>query len=84
MSSQFSLSIPEAHWKPITDEHKDGRLVWIRDDTGDVDLAQWSCGEWSGELGSVVLPSAVADISLVEYPDYNGKCGRCGRYRGGP
>jgi hypothetical protein len=64
MSSQFSLSIPEAHWKPITDEHKDGRLVWIRGEVGNVDLARWDRGEWNCELGSVEDPTEVAAVSL--------------------
>lgn len=84
MSSTFTLSIPESRWEPLSDEIKDGRLVWIRDDNGNVDLAQWDRGEWNAELGSVDSPVQFADVWIVGYPDKNGLCGRCGRYRGGP
>jgi hypothetical protein len=84
MASTFTLQIPESNWKPMEEAVKDGRLIWIRDDKGDVDLAQWDHGEWNAELGSVDEPVQFADVSIVGYPDRNGSCGRCGRYRGGP
>ena len=84
MSATFTLNIPERYWKPLDDEIKDGRLVWIRDDKGNVDLAQWDHNEWNAELGSVAIPVEFADVAIVGYPDKDGSCGRCGRYRGGP
>ena len=65
MSSQFILSIPESQWHAMSDDAKDGRLVWLRDDMGNMDIGQWNHGEWNCELGSIEFPSHYSDVSIA-------------------
>ena len=85
MSSRFSISVPERDWMPASEAPKDGSIVFMRDDRGEVDLMCFDRGEWAGELGTLDGEyTHYAKVSIATGPDRDGKCGRCGRVRTGP
>lgn len=84
MSSVFTISIPERMWEAMDDYPHDGTVVFLRDAAGNVDIGEMDRGEWNMELGNVSIPIWFARLSIVTGPDIGGKCGRCGRVRGGP
>ena len=51
MSSQFAVSIPEGFWYSIKVAPKNGKIIFIRDEFGHVDLAKWINAEWTAEFG---------------------------------
>jgi hypothetical protein len=66
MSSAFAVAIPEQLWHHIKQAPRDGRLVFIRDDYGHVDLAKWSNEEWTAEFGVCDEPVHFSYISIVD------------------
>lgn len=84
MSAALTISIPERDWMPISDAPKDGTMVFLRDELGNVDIGLWCHFEWNCELGTLRNATQFAVVSIATRPDRDGKCGRCGRVRGGP
>ena len=66
MSTKFTLSIPERYWQDIYLAPKDGSIIFIRDNSDDVDIVRWSNGEWNGEFGSCVNPTHFAKLTIFQ------------------
>lgn len=65
MSSTFAVSIPEVHWFDIQNAPKTGKVVFIRDGYGAVDLAKWDRGEWNAEFGICGEPTHFSFVSII-------------------
>ena len=65
MNILITLSKPIDDFRPIESAPKDGRVIFIMDDDGTVDLAQWSLGEWNAEFGLCRSPSMWSEISIA-------------------
>ena len=67
--STVSIKIPDnalsSPWNDNSKAPKDGRIIFIRDTYGNVDLAKWSDGEWSAEFGACDYPHDYALISIA-------------------
>ena len=61
----ISLEKQLSDFLPIESAPQDGRIIFIMDEDGNVDIAQWSEGEWSSEFGLCNTPSMWAEISIA-------------------
>jgi len=66
MNILISLSKSLSDFAPIDSAPKDGSVIFIMDDDGTVDIAQWSLGEWNAEFGLCQSPSMWAEISIAK------------------
>jgi len=64
MSRSLCINIPEKHWHDISKAPKDGRIVFVSDDWGHVDLAKWSNEEWTAEIGVCDVISKFSYVSI--------------------
>ena len=65
MSSHIDASILEKLWIEIEFAPNDGKIIFIRDDYGIVDLARWSNNEWNAEFGVCGKPTYFAELSIA-------------------
>lgn len=66
MDSVFAIKLPKDHWWPIGQAPKDGRIVFIRDGFGYIDLAKWSNEEWTAEFGVCDEPTQFQYVSIED------------------
>lgn len=65
--SIFEIKISDNLWYPICNAPFDGRIVFVRDAFGHVDLAKWINAEWSAEFGICSEFTHFAIFSLDDY-----------------
>ena len=62
----INLSKPISDFAPIETAPKDGSVIFIMDDDGNIDIAEWSLGEWNAEFGVCGNPSMWAEVSICK------------------
>ena len=62
---ELRISIPDALWSDIYFAPQYGKIIYVSDDDGNVDLARWINGEWTCELGSCSKITKWAPISIT-------------------
>lgn len=60
----FTIAIDYSKFQDIESAPKDGRIIYLMDVDGSIDLATWSLGEWSTEYGNIETPMYWADFHL--------------------
>lgn len=60
----FRTAINDCAWKPIETAPKDGTIIYVADEFDEADLASWSYGEWTCELGCCGTITKWAPLSI--------------------